>query len=112
MESGYIGNVLKIVPGQESRFFEKPKYQVMANFSPFKMDAEYRPWMGLDRYETAKSMLGDAEDDFDEEDCSKILRAVSQQVCPTVVSMVFEVTDMVVYWCENRQWDKIQKRYL
>ena len=112
MESGYIGNVLKIVPGQGSRFFEKPKYQVMTNFSPFKMDAEYHPWMGLDRYETEKSMLGDAEDDFDVEDCFKILRAVSQQVCPTVVSMVFDVTDMVVYWCENRQWDKIQKRYL
>ena len=112
MESGYIGNVLKIVPGQGSRFFEKPKYQVMTNFSPFKMDAEYHPWMGIDRYETAKSMLGDAEDDFDVEDCFKILRAVSQQVCPTVVYMVFDVTDMVVYWCENRQWDKIQKRYL
>ena len=68
---GYIGNVLKIVPGQGSRFFEKPKYQVMTNFSPFKMDAEYHPWMGLDRYETAKSMLGDAEDDFDVEDCFK-----------------------------------------
>ena len=106
------GNVLKIVPGQGSRFFEKPRYQVMTNFSPFKTDAEYHPWMGLDRYETAKSMLEDATDDFDVEDCFRILKAVSQQVCPTVVSMVFDVTDMTVYWCENRQWDKIQKRYL
>ena len=57
-------------------------------------------------------MLEEASDGFDVSDCFEILKAVSQEVCPTVVSMVFDVTEMSVYWCENRQWDKIQKRYL
>ena len=59
--------------------------------------------MGLDRYQIAKNMLEEASDDFDVEDCFRILKAVSQTVCPTVVSMVFDMTEMVVYWCENRQ---------
>lgn len=55
-------------------------------------------------------MLDEASDDFDINDCFEVLKAVSQEVCPTVVSMVFDVTEMTVYWCENRQWDQIQKR--
>ena len=103
------GNVLQIVPGQGSRYLKKPKYQVMTNFSPFKMDAEYHPWMGLDRYQTAGKMLEEASDEFDVSDCFEILKAVSQEVCPTVVSMVFDVTEMTVYRCENRQWNQIHK---
>ena len=34
------GNVLQIIPGQGFRYYEKPKYAVMTNFSPFKMDRE------------------------------------------------------------------------
>ena len=104
------GNVLQIIPGQGHRYFEKPPYQVLTNFSPFKMDAEQHPWMGLDRYHTAQKMLSEASDDFDVSDCFEILKAVSQEVCPTVVSMVFDVTEMTVYWCENRQWDQVQKK--
>ncbi len=59
------------------------------------------PWMGLDRYHIAQKMLDGASDDFDVNDCFEILKAVSQEVCPTVVSMVFDVTQMTVYWCEN-----------
>ena len=66
--------------------------------------------MGWDRYHTAKAMLEQASDDFDVKDCFDILRNVSQEVCPTVVSMVSDVTEMKVYWCENRQWDKIQEK--
>ena len=51
-------------------------------------------------------LLDKASDDFDVEDCFEILKAVSQEVCPTVVSMVYDVTDRTVYWCENREWDK------
>ena len=40
------GNVLQIIPGQGFRSYEKPKYAVMTNFSPFKMDREEHPWMG------------------------------------------------------------------
>ena len=101
------GNVLHIIPGQGLRYYEKPVYQVLTNFSPFKMDRETHPWMGWDRYQTAKEMLEEASDDFDVKDCFAILQKVSQEVCPTVVSMVFDVTEMKVYWCENRQWDTI-----
>ena len=108
--SDKTGNVLHIIPGQGYRYYEKPLYQVLTNFSPFKMDQEQHPWMGWDRYHLASSMLENASDDFDVNDCFEILKAVSQNECPTVVSMVFDVTDMKVYWCEQRQWDCIQEK--
>lgn len=101
------GNVLHIVPGQGSRYYEKPEYRIMTNFSPFKQDAEKHPWMGRDRYRKAEAMLRNAEDGFDVNDCFAVLREVSQEVCPTVVSMVFDVRERTVYWCENRNWSEI-----
>ena len=103
------GNVLHIIPGQGYKYYEKPKYQVLTNFSPFRMDSETHPWMGWDRYHIAEEMLEQASEDFDIKDCFEILKKVSQEVCPTVVSMVFDVTEMKVYWCENRQWDNIEE---
>ena len=103
------GNVLYIIPGQGHLYYEKPVYKIMTNFSPFKMDSEEHPWMGWDRYQKAKEMLEQASDDFDAADCFDVLKNVAQVVCPTVVSMVFDVTEMTVYWCENRQWDSINK---
>lgn len=100
------GNVLQIIPGQGVRYLEKPKYALLTNFSPYKMDAEKHPWMGWDRYTTAEKMLAEATDHFDVSDCFAILKAVSQEACPTVVSMVFDVTENTVYWCEHRQWDQ------
>ncbi|MBE6754367.1 MAG: hypothetical protein E7559_08490 [Ruminococcaceae bacterium] len=106
------GNVLHIIPGQGVRYFEKPGYAVLTNFSPFKMDSETHPWMGWDRYHTAEGILREAAEDFDVSDCFAVLKATSQEVCPTVVSMVFDVTENVVYWCENRQWDSICSKAL
>ena len=100
------GNVLHIVPGQGVLFYKKPEYSVLTNFSPYKQNSEPHPWMGWDRYQTADAMLKAASDDFDVEDCFAILKAVSQEVCPTVVSMVFDVGARTVYWCENRRWDE------
>ena len=102
------GNVLHIVSGQGSLFYEKPEYKVLTNFSPFKQDSEKHPWMGWDRYQKAKAMLQKASDDFDVNDCFAILRAVSQEGCPTVVSMGYDVQERTVYWCENRKWDTIE----
>ena len=102
------GNLLQIVPGQGCMYFEKPEYKVMTNFSPYKMDSETHPWMGWDRYQKALSMLETANDDFDVADCFAILKEVSQTVCPTVVSMVYDVTERTVYWCENRNWDQLE----
>ena len=104
------GNVLHVIPGQGVKYYEKPAYAVLTNFSPFKMDREKHPWMGWDRYHIAEEMLKNASDDFDVADCFGILRAVSQEVCPTVVSMVYDVTEGIVYWCENRCWDEIQTK--
>ena len=102
------GNVLHIVPGQGCLYYEKPAYRVLTNFSPFKGGAEQHPWMGWDRWHTAEAMLRQASDDFGVEDCFAVLRAVSQTVCPTVVSMVFDVQERTVYWCENRKWDAVE----
>ena len=106
------GNVLQIIPGQGNRYLKKTKYSVLTNFSPYKMNAEQHPWMGWDRYQTAEKMLDAASDDFDVDDCFDILKAVSQEVCPTVVSMVFDVAENIVYWCENREWDQVKQKQL
>lgn len=101
------GNVLHIVPGQGTRYYEKPEYKILANFSPFKMDSETHPWMGWDRYLKADEMLENACDDFDVSDCFEVLKAVSQEACPTTVSMVFDPAERTVYYCEKRDWDNI-----
>ena len=106
------GDVLHIVPGQGSEYYEKPKYKIMTNFSPYKQDKEKHDWMGWDRYNKAEEMIKNANDDFDVKDGFDILKAVSQTVCPTVVSMVFDVSDNIVYWCENRQWGDIKQKKL
>ena len=96
------GDVIHIVPGQGSEYYEKPKYKIMTNFSPYKQDKEKHNWMGWDRYKKAEEMIKNATEDFDIKDCFEILESVSQTVCPTVVSMVFDVSDNTVYWCEYR----------
>jgi len=103
------GNLLHIIPGQGYKYYEKPKYQILTNFSPFKMDSEKHPWMGYDRYIIGKEMLENSSDNFDVSDCFNVLKGVSQTVCPTVVSMVFDVSENIVYYVENRQWDNITK---
>ena len=104
------GNVLQIIPGQGYQYKERPIFSVLTNFSPFKGDRELHPWMGIDRYEKAVSMLEKADVSFDVADCFEVLKATSQTVCPTVVSMVFDVTDCIVYWCENRKWEEISRK--
>lgn len=102
------GNVLHVIPGQGCLYYEKPDCRVLTNFSPFKQDSETHPWMGWDRYRRAEEML-QAQGDFDVEDCFRILQAVAQEVCPTVVSMVSDPEAHTVYWCENRRFDDIRK---
>ena len=53
-------------------------------------------------------MLSKATDTLGVRECFDTLKACSQIVCPTVVSMVFDVSERKVYWCENRQWEKIE----
>lgn len=103
------GNVLQIVPGQGYKYIEKPTYSIMTNFSPFKGNTETHPWMGWDRYNIAKEMIDKAKENFDTNECFEILKATSQTICPTVVSMVFDVSENTIYWCENRNWNNIQK---
>ncbi len=106
------GNVLHIVPGQGSLYYEKPEFKVLTNFSPFKGDSEKHPWMGLDRFRRAEELLRAAPEDFDVKDCFEVLRAVSQTACPTVVSMVFDVDGRTVYWCEDMRWDDVKVKRL
>jgi hypothetical protein len=69
--------------------------------------------MGMDRYQKAEELLGKATDSFDVKDCFNVLKEVSQTVCPTVISMVFDVTERTVYWCYDRNYDQIEtKRFL
>ncbi len=106
------GNVLHIIPGQGNIYYEKPEFALLTNFSPFKKDKEKHPWMGLDRYGKAEEMLKEVRDDFDVEDCFEVLKAVAQEVCPTVVSMVYDVNEKKVFWCENRNFECISIKKL
>ena len=106
------GNVLQIVPGQGVQYFEKPDYAIMTNFSPYKGNSAEHPLMGWDRYLTAKEFFETHEGNVTVDDMFSLLRMTAQEVCPTVVSMVFDAEAKTVYWCENRQWDKIQCRVI
>lgn len=106
------GNVLQVIPGQGYRYIDRPKYAVMTNFSPIRGIKDDHPWMGVDRYQIALKRLSEAKEDFDIKDCFEILKEVSQTKCPTVISMVFDVSERIVYWCENREWQHIHKHDL
>ena len=110
--SNHNGDVLQIVPGQGYQYKPHPLYSIMTNFSPLKGESEKHPWMGLDRYQTAKAMLQQANDDCDVEDCFAILKATAQSVCPTVVSMVYDVSERIIYWCEKQNFQDIHQRQL
>lgn len=110
--SDKAGNVLRIIPGQGYQYLPKPKHAVMTNFSPFKGNTEQHPWMGWDRYNKAVEMLERANDNFSVEDCFAILKATAQTICPTVVSMVFDVSQNIIYWCENQNWSKIEQKQI
>ena len=110
--SNHNGDVLQIVPGQGYQYKQHPLYSIMTNFSPLKGESEKHPWMGLDRYQTAKAMLQQANDDCDVEDCFAILKATAQCVCPTVVSMVYDVSERIIYWCEKQNFQDIHQRQL
>ena len=66
--------------------------------------------MGWERYQTAVKMLEEQNGAADA--CFEILKKTSQTVCPTVVSMVFDPAENRVFWCENREWEKIQQKKL
>ena len=104
------GNVLHIVPGRGFKYYEKPDYQIMTNFPPFVPTPLQHPWMGLDRYQKAESMLAAATDEFDVDDCFCVLKEVSQTVCPTVISMVYDVTEKTVYWCYDRNYSRVESK--
>ena len=53
------GNVLHIVPGQGSSYYEKPEHKILTNFSPYKQESETHPWMGWDRYNIAVMIASD-----------------------------------------------------
>ena len=54
-------------------------------------------------------MTGVIHQEMEIQDCFAVLKAVSQEVCPTVVSMVYDVGERTVYWCENRNWEQIEE---
>ena len=62
----------------------------------------------MDRYQKAEELLSKATDDFDVKDCFSVLKEVSQTLCPTVISMVFDVTEKTVYWCYDRNDHQIE----
>lgn len=106
------GNVLQVIPGQANIYKEKPVYSIMTNFSPIKGYSELHPWMGYDRYLKAQEILENANDDFDYLDGFKLLKECSQEVCPTVVSLIYDANDNIMYYCENRDFKNIKvKRF-
>ena len=64
----------------------------------------------MDQSIVFRELLSKVTETFDVKECFETLKACSQEECPTVVSMVFDINEMKVYWCENRQWDKIESK--
>ena len=54
-------------------------------------------------------MTGVIHQEMEIQDCFAVLKAVSQEVCPTVVSMVYDLNEKTVYWVENRNWSSVSK---
>ena len=106
------GNVLRHTPGQGCEYLEHPAYCVMTNFSPWKEKRDEHPWSGADRYAVAEKILKESNVDFDVSDAFEVLKTASQEICPTVVSIVYDATEHIVYWCENREWNKINNQKL
>ncbi len=55
-------------------------------------------------------MLKESGENFDVQDCFAVLKAASQTVCPTVVTIVYDAAENTAYWCENRMWDEIHRQ--
>lgn len=108
------GNVLQIFPGLGYRYVPRPSFSVLSNFQLMVEEKEHHPWAGVDRYERANQILKYATNAFDVKDMFALLKAVCQPSggAPTEVSMVFDVTNRTVYWCENREWGRISKQVL
>ncbi len=106
------GNVLRHTPGQGCEYLERPDYSVMTNFSPWKENRREHPWSGADRYEAAERMLAESGADFDVADGFAVLKAAAQEVCPTVVSLIYDACENTAYWCENRQWDLVSRQQM
>lgn len=104
------GNVLQVVPGQGTEYLERPKHAIMTNFSLYKGSQEKHPWMGMDRYLKAEKMIEDAGEELDALGLMDILKEVSQTLCPTVVSMVYDHADNIVIWCEDRMYDSLSSQ--
>ena len=68
--------------------------------------------MPRESVQKAEAMLKDAPEEFDVPDAFAVLQATSQEICPTVVSMVFDMGERTVFWCENRDWDRIRSARL
>ncbi len=106
------GNVLRHTPGQGCEYLERPAYSVMTNFSPWKEKRDEHPWSGVNRYDIAEKMLAESGPDFDVADAFEVLKATSQEVCPTVVSLIYDAEEHIAYWCENRRWEHVNRQKL
>lgn len=103
------GDVINVIPGQGYLYKSKPKFSILTNFSPFKADSEMHPWMGLDRYNIAYNKIKSLND-ISVDIMFDLLASCSQTVCPTVVSIVYDANNNIVYWCENKEYNNIKSR--
>lgn len=101
------GDVLIYTPGQGYKVLRKPTYSVLTNFSLFKENRDEHPWSGVNRYDKAIKMLEELNDDFTVKDMFNVLKETSQEICPTVVSIVYDTNENIVYWCIDRCYDNI-----
>lgn len=68
------------------------------------------PWLGIDRYLLANHMLSSSDKNSDVQNMLDKLKSVMQTICTKVVSMAYDVTNKIIYWCENQKWDNIKNK--
>ena len=105
------GRILMIEPGNGyAEVWED--YAVMSNFPmlilPRDMTEEQFGYYGVDRYETAVTMIADAGSDFSPEQGLAVLKAVKQvQYAPTRISFVYSQNENKVYYALEGDFDHI-----
>ena len=106
------GRILMVEPG--NGFAEiREHFAVMSNFPMLILPGDLTPekagYYGVDRYETAVKMVGEAGDGFTPEDALSVLNAVKQvQYTPTRVSFVYSGNENRVYYALEHDFEHIR----
>lgn len=105
------GDILLIEPGNGFKKIND-EFAVITNYPLLRTLDQYKEYFGIDRYETAKRILSESDDNFSPLDGLLLLKTVKQEgVWATRISFVYSVNEKCVYYVTNNHFDQIEKHY-